>query len=515
MATSVVPSGSPSPPANRSLDTVRELRFGDVSIDPLAGVVRRRGVPLTLRPKAYDVLLHFASHGGRLLSRLDVIAAVWPDVTVTDDSLVQCLVEIRRALGDAAPITTVRGRGYRFDAPVTLVERDAPADVVAPPPVVVEVAQRRSGDGPVGRSRSARWGAAAAILILLLAFGAWTAWTGIGSRRSRDVGRPLGTESLNPEAIRLLEEGRVLLQRQTRVTLLQAVDRFESAILLDPGFASAWAGKSRALTLLHIYGSAASALVLPRAKEAAQRAIGLDPTVAEGHSALAHVLEQYDRDWAAAEASHRRAVALAPRVGVLRQSYALFLVSRLRVAEALSEMDVAEALSTDRPRTRALRGIVLMYAHRPTEALAVLDAARTAGAPHSLADYWRAFVLAALGRFEEALDAAEAARVEAGSEPTMLIGVVHALAGRRAEALEVRRALAQKATTDYVPPTDFALLEAALGNDDSAVRWLERAADVHSRGVASINVHPLLRRLRTHPGYVALLARLDLPLPPQ
>ena len=144
-----------------------------------------------------------------------------------------------------------------------------------------------------------------------------------------------------------------------------------------------------------------------------------------------------------------------------------------------------------------------------------MDDARRAGVPNSLAEYWRAFVLADLGRFDEALDAAQAARVEAGNEPTSLVGIVHALAGRRADAIEVRRALLEKSVTNYVPPTDFALLEAALGNQDDAVRWLERAAAEHARGVAAINVHPVLRRLRGHPGYLALLERLDLPLPPQ
>ncbi len=484
------------------------VRFAGVTLDARAGQLRRGDQVLPLRPKSFDVLSYFVRHRGRLVPRVEVLQAVWPDVTVTDDSLVQCLVEIRRVFGADDPITTVRGRGYRFDALVEVDGRGAG--------VIADRREETAADPPRrGGGILARWGAMAVVLGLLLALGAWTAWTGGGrSRRALDVGRPLGSDSLNAEAVHLLEEGRALSQRQTRVSLLQAVDRFEGATRLDPELASAWAGMSKALTLLHIYGSAESATVLPRSKAAAQRAISLDPTAAEGHSALAHVLEQFDRDWAAADASHRRAIALAPRVATLRQGYALFLVSQLRVAEALREMDVAEALSVEKPQVLALRGIVLLYAHRPDEALAALDAARSAGAPRSLVDFWRAFVLVDLGRLEEALDAAEAARVDAGNEPTMLIGIVHALAGRRADALEVRRALVQKAAADYIPPTDFALLDVALGHDDDAIDWLEQAAGEHARGVASINVHPLLRRLRTHPRYLALLARLDLPLPP-
>lgn len=92
--TAVLPIGAAGLPP----DEVTALRFGEVLIDPRAGVVRRGGVPRPLRPKAYDVLLYFARRPGRLASRVEVLEAVWPGVTVTDDSLVQCLVEIRRTL---------------------------------------------------------------------------------------------------------------------------------------------------------------------------------------------------------------------------------------------------------------------------------------------------------------------------------------------------------------------------------------------------------------------------------
>lgn len=519
MASSIVPSGSPSPPAISSIDPIRELRFGDVSIDPLAGVVRRGGVPLVLRPKAYDVLLHFASHGGRLLSRLEVLAAVWPGVTVTDDSLVQCLVEIRRTLGDAAPITTVRGRGYRFDAEVEIItdvagaasSREAASARVA---VNADPFRAAMAGGPsVGVGRRWRVAGAGAALVAVLDYGSWLIVEHARGAGANDVGRPLGAESLNRDAIALHAEGQALLERQTRVSLLRAVDCFETASRLDPQYAGAWSGLSRALTLLHIFGSAASPTVLPRARAAALRSVELDPTLAEGHSALAHVLEQYDRDWPGAEASHKRAIALDPRAGRLHQSYALFLVSRLRVDEALAEVDLARARSTDPTRAMTLRGVVLMYAARPVESLAALDEALLLSGPASLPQYFRTIVLANLGRFDEALAAANAARVEAGNEPTLQVGIVHAMAGRRGDALEVRRALEQKAAVGYVPATDFALLAAAMGEDDEAVRWLERGAEERSRGIASMNVHPVLRRFRAHPGYVALLRRLDLPLP--
>lgn len=496
-------------------ERVVELRFADVVVELRAGMVRRGGAPLMLRPKAYDVLVYFARRPGALVSRSDVLDAIWPDVTVTDDSLVQCLVEIRRALGDAAPITTVRGRGYRFDAAVEVIAVDPRL-----PPVGQDTSKAPaaswSGSAPVSpkpRYRDWRiWAGTTALIGCGLA--AWLVSAGWSTRAlPRDVGRPLGGESLNREAIRLHDEGRTLYGRQTRVTTLQAVERFDAATRLDPEYAGAWSGLAHALTRLHIYGSAASPTVLPRAKAAATRAIALDPTLADAHSAMAHLLEQYDRDWAGAEASHRRAIALDPNDARLRQVYALFLVSRLRTADALAEVEHARALAVDPARTMALRGLVLMFAGQSLEALASFDEARRLQTSNSLAEYFRAFVLADLGRLDEALMAANSARTEAGNEPTVAVGVVHALAGRRTEALEVRQALVQKSASAYVPPTDFAMLAVALGEHDEAVRWLERGADERSRGMAAINVHPVLRRLRGHPGYLALVRRLDLPLP--
>ena len=74
-----------------------------------------------LRPKSFEVLRYLTEHPGRVVSKEEVVAAVWPDVTVTDDSLIRCISEVRRAIGDEEPaiIKTVPRRGYLFDAPVS------------------------------------------------------------------------------------------------------------------------------------------------------------------------------------------------------------------------------------------------------------------------------------------------------------------------------------------------------------------------------------------------------------
>ena len=97
------------------------LSFNDFTLDLTRGSLLRGDVEIKLRPKSFETLRHLVENSGRLISKNELIAAVWPDTSVTDDSLVQCLIEIRRALGDSAQqlVKTVPRRGYIFEAEVS------------------------------------------------------------------------------------------------------------------------------------------------------------------------------------------------------------------------------------------------------------------------------------------------------------------------------------------------------------------------------------------------------------
>src|SRR5215469_16850392 len=102
-------SATPSPP----------LDFEGFTLDLSCGCLRRGRDQIKLRPKSYEVLRYLVENRGRLLGKEELIRAVWGDSSVTDNSLVQCLIEVRRALGDQnqALIRTVPRRGYIFDPP--------------------------------------------------------------------------------------------------------------------------------------------------------------------------------------------------------------------------------------------------------------------------------------------------------------------------------------------------------------------------------------------------------------
>jgi predicted ATPase/DNA-binding winged helix-turn-helix (wHTH) protein len=96
-------------------------QFGEFTLAVSQGCLLKGGEEIKLRPKVYEALKYLVEHPGRLISKQELIQAVWPDAFVTDDSLVQCTVELRRALKDRTQkfLKTVPRRGYLFTGAVT------------------------------------------------------------------------------------------------------------------------------------------------------------------------------------------------------------------------------------------------------------------------------------------------------------------------------------------------------------------------------------------------------------
>lgn len=95
-------------------------QFGEFTLDVVRGCVFKAGEEIKLRPKVYDTLKYLVEHPGQLIGKKELMQAVWPDSFVTDDSLVQCTLELRRALDDGSQqlLKTVPRRGYLFTAEV-------------------------------------------------------------------------------------------------------------------------------------------------------------------------------------------------------------------------------------------------------------------------------------------------------------------------------------------------------------------------------------------------------------
>ena len=354
------------------------LAFGRFVLDLARGALLRDGTEVRLRAKSLDVLAYLVRHAGRLIAKQELIEAVWPDVAVTDDSLVQCLVEIRRALGDdQAWIHTARAAAT--DSMATSGRwwtarhcRRLPSAAPGRLPTVV-----------AAPSRGRAWLlAVASSSMLAVAAAAWAFW-----------GRAPASSPRTAEARLAYEEGERSVERRTRESLGQAIAAYERAIALDPTFAPGHAGLADTLVVQGVFGGARPDDSYPRAREAALRAVELDPTLAEGHVALGHVQVQWDRDWRGAERSYRRALALDPNAPRARMLYALFLGAMGRVDESLQESRIAASLRPESATVGAVRAIVLFGARRSEEAIE--QGRRTIGLDpaFSLVHFWQALAL--------------------------------------------------------------------------------------------------------------------------
>ena len=144
-------------------------------LDPESGRLTENERVVPLAPKPFETLRYLASHPGRVVPKAELMEKLWPDTFVTDDVLVQCVVEIRRALGDHARtpryVETIPRRGYEFLAAVRLVEgpRGGLVHLDAPPPstpqISLPVAEARSRWSPVVRSAARPTVAMAGILM--------------------------------------------------------------------------------------------------------------------------------------------------------------------------------------------------------------------------------------------------------------------------------------------------------------------------------------------------------------
>ena len=145
-------------------ESPQSFLFGRFTLDTARGVLLGPDGEIRLRPKTYRVLLHLLCHHGRLLSRDELMQAAWGKAAITDDSLTQCLVEIRRALGDErSMVRTVPRRGYLFDGAVSLVHSQQPVGeeaTDAPPRPAAPLA--RGATQPRWR-----WAAAAVLSVIL------------------------------------------------------------------------------------------------------------------------------------------------------------------------------------------------------------------------------------------------------------------------------------------------------------------------------------------------------------
>lgn len=321
-------------------------------------------------------------------------------------------------------------------------------------------------------------------------------------------------EGDDPEAYRSYLSGRYQLDRPSAERLDEALAAFRQAIDRDPGCARAYAGIAYAYRALVMSGDAPPEETFLLAKAAVDRALAIDPQLAEAHASLGFIRYWHDWDWAGADASLRHAIALDPSLAEAHLARALLLSSLGRREQALAQMQQARQLDPLSPLINTLEAGFLAGDGKTQDAQARLALALTLEP-----DFWIALLsrgnLALASKQPSAAieDLQRAAALSAGKSHTLAsLGQAYVMDGNRAAAEEVLRTLQARDREGYVPATGLATVSNALGDTDTALDLLERA--YRERDVRLVFLHTDSRwnNLRAHPRFEALLLRMKLPI---
>jgi len=297
-------------------------------------------------------------------------------------------------------------------------------------------------------------------------------------------------------------------RQYTDLDILAAIAHFKHAIEKDPAYAIAYAGLADAYILLGNPLSGHSPKeTLSDAKEAATKALDLDPSLAEAHFALAQTLE-YDWNWSEAEKEFRLALKLNPNYSDAHLEYARFVQALGRNDEAVTQMKYAVELDPFDIKTRVLVAYVTWASHQYDLALQQFK---------SLGDDWGlVWTYREKKMYPEALAALERWKSDYPSRhrnPYALAAAasIYGLEGRKNKAEKLIGELREMARHQYVSGVFFAEAYVGIGQKDQAVTWLERAYDEHDQWMVYIASYPGLDRLHSEPRFQALLRRMNFP----
>jgi predicted ATPase/TolB-like protein/Tfp pilus assembly protein PilF len=312
------------------------------------------------------------------------------------------------------------------------------------------------------------------------------------------------------DAYNLYLQGKYHWNRHSFDELSTSIECFESAIAIDPDYALAYAGLAHSyLTLGALFLAPVEAY--PKARKAAERALELDPDLAEAHGALAEVRMRFEWDWEAAERGFQRAIQLDPVYADGSRVYANYLRDMGRMDEAIVEVRRAQALDpASLPISAAVAGIHY-YARRYDEAIEECRRVLREAPFFFEAFFYLGVAHERKGEYGEAEEALEKlAKLSGIPASTAALGLLYAVAGRRDEATAILKELEERSKTEYVTAYSIARLHAALGDLDSAFAWFDRACAERSNWLTSLKVEPGVDSIRPDPRFVALLEAVGL-----
>ena len=321
-------------------------------------------------------------------------------------------------------------------------------------------------------------------------------------------GQPPEVQETEPAAYNAYLQGRYFLDRRSKEDLEKAIGYYEQALRIDPDYARAWVGLAAAHSRQADWGYVPVDEGYGKARQEAEKALELDPNLAEAHASLGCIKRSYDWDWTGADAAYRRALELEPANAEVVSGAATLAATLGRFEEAITLHRRAIELDPLRVRAHYYLGLTAYYAGRLEEAEGAFRKALELNPQYPGAHQ-------VLGRIYLMRSKPEEALAEMQKEPEPLwrgfgLALAYHAAGRKKEA--------DAALADYIDKNQneaafqIAEIYAYRGETDKAFEWLERAYKQRDGGLSQLKGDPLLRSLESDPRYAAFLKKMKLPV---
>ncbi|MGD9588523.1 MAG: hypothetical protein AB7Q37_04420 [Pyrinomonadaceae bacterium] len=339
----------------------------------------------------------------------------------------------------------------------------------------------------------------------------------LGQLKSRlsgeDNAKIAGSNTDDSEAYKLYLKGRYYAEKRTGKDLLKSLEFYDQAVAEDPNYALAYTGLAESYGVLSIYGVSTPKETMPKAREAATKALALNNDLAEAHSALGNVLFRYDYDFEAAERELQRAIELNPKYGFAHNWNAELLSNIGRHDEAIRSIQRALEIDPLSLTFNRVYAFILFYADRFEEAEA--QHKKTIELDENYAVTYMDFG----NLYEARKDYVKAVEMfTKGLE----------LSGNRERAEELRGAFSKDGWTGYLRKrieladsnTDAKFYQdstikpycfVGLGQNDKALDELEKIFEMRYTEVVAIKVDPLLDPLREEPRFKELIRKVGFP----
>ena len=327
-----------------------------------------------------------------------------------------------------------------------------------------------------------------------------------GEERARLV----TARSVSPEVYESYLKG-LAAKGNSRAEVEKQIAWFDEAIRKDPTFAPSYVGLAGAYANLGtVFVGASPAETRPKVISAAQKALELDPELADAHVELANIYMRQWK-WAEAEAEYRRALDLNPNDAVAHDGFSDWLLCHGRTEEALAWARRARDLDPLGTSGHAI-GWTLFNAHRYDEAIREFRDVLAVRPDDRLPLWPLGWALIGNHQAEKAIPELEEAVSVTNRSPGVISALIwaYAHAGRRADALRLLGELKKRQQTGYVPAGAFVHAYLGLGDNDEAFAWFERAYREQSNILIYIKVFPLYDPLRGDPRFQDLVRRVGL-----